>query len=83
MIVTDRLNKAICYFAGGFGYAILDDIGEIWEYKVFSVTFNASDNPKLTKGKEEVSIVVVNEHGHKEMFRRAINKLEGMEGAYG
>lgn len=82
MIVKDALNKAICWFAGGFGYAKMDSEGEVWTYTVKSCSFNDELAMVLLTGEHTANAVLVKEHGHKEFFRMAIQKMPGHERAY-
>lgn len=78
MIVMDRLNKAICYFAGGFGYATMDDEGELWKFTVKSAGFDEQGAMILTEGKFTMDARVVlsmEQNGKKHGFMKAVENL--------
>lgn len=75
MKIYNKLNKVIAHFEGGFGWAHLNSEGEQWEYQVKSCTFNDEGMLVLVGGKHKAPPFLVKEHGHEEMFRRAINKI--------
>lgn len=82
MIVFEKLNKCVAWFAGGYGTAKLDNEGEEWTYTVYSARFGEDLSIVQIKATHKVFNTFVKEYGHKEGFAQAVRKMPGHETAY-